>query len=75
MEFMLVALNDVDVYADDIGNTYLNGQFWERICDIAVSECVSDEGSAMIIVRALYGPRSSGASWRSRLYNILGKDD
>jgi hypothetical protein len=46
----------------------------EKIWTIAGPEFGSDEGSVMIIVRALYGLKSSGAAFRSmladRLYEI-----
>ena len=70
--FMLAALNDIDVYAANIGNGYLNVTCWEYICTIAGQEFGNDEGSKMIIIRAICKLKSSGASWSSMLSNTLG---
>jgi len=53
--FLVAALNDLDIFATDVGNTYLNAPCWEKIWTTAGKEFGSDEGSVMIIVRALYG--------------------
>ena len=58
----LAALYDVDLLAADIGNAYLNAPCREKIYCIAGPEFGADEGKTAIIVRALYGLKSSGAS-------------
>jgi len=63
--FLLAALNDLDIFAADVGNAYLNAPCREKIWTRAGKEFGSDEGSVMIIVRALYGLKSSGAAWRA----------
>ena len=70
--FMLAAINDIDVYAANIGNAYLNVTCWEYIWTIAGPEFGNDEGSKMIIIRELCKLKISGASWRSMLSNTLG---
>ena len=60
---MLALLNDLGVYAVDIGNAYLNVPCREKIWNIDGTEFGSDEGNAILIVRAIYGLKSSGASW------------
>ena len=34
-------------------------------------ECEEDKGKVLIVVRALYGLKSAGASWRSALVEVL----
>ena len=65
--FLLAALNDLKICAADVGNAYLNAPCKEKIWTVAGLEFGSEVGSVMIIVRALYGLKSSGASWASML--------
>ena len=69
--FMLAALNDLGIWACDIGNAYLNAPCREKIWTVAGTEFGSDKGKVMIIVRALYGLKSSGAAWRAMLAESL----
>ena len=62
---MLAALNDLEVKTADIGNAYLNAQCREKIWTEAGPEFGSDSGSVMLIEKALYGLKSSGAAWRA----------
>jgi len=63
--FLVAALNDLEVFAADIGNAYLNAPCHKKIWTRAGKEFGSDEGCIMIIVRALYGLKTSGAAWRA----------
>jgi hypothetical protein len=63
MIFLLAALNDLDILAADIGNAYLNASTREKVYAIAGKEFGSRAGEPVIIVRALYGLKSSGAAW------------
>ena len=63
----IASLNSLNVSACDIGNAYLNAPCREKLWTIAGSEFGSEQGSVMIIARALYGLKSSGAAWRSTL--------
>jgi len=47
----------------DVSNAYLNTPCHEKIWTHAGREFGSDEGSIMIIVRALYGLKTSGTPW------------
>lgn len=62
--FVIATLNGLDVMACDVGNAYLNAPCAEKIYTIAGPEFGSDNGAVMEVVRALYGLKSSGASWR-----------
>jgi hypothetical protein len=70
--FMLAALNDIDILACDIGNAYLNASPREKVYTTAGHEFGNELiGRHVLIVRALYGLKSSGAAWRSHLANTL----
>lgn len=64
--FLLAALNDVDIVAADVGNAYLNAETKEKVYIITGPEFGPlDQGKVAVIVRALYGLKSSGAMWRA----------
>jgi len=63
----IASLNLLEVSACDIGDAYLNAQCREKLWTVTGPEFGSDKGSTMIIARALYGLKSSGAAWRSTL--------
>ena len=62
--FLVAALNGLDVKMCDIGNAYLNAETRERLWFQAGPEWGDKENSPVIIVRALYGLKSSGAEWK-----------
>ena len=51
--FMLTLLNDLDVFAADIGNAYLNAPRCEKIWTESGPEFCSQQGCVMLIVREL----------------------
>ena len=61
--FMIVALNDLKVIGCDIQNAYLTAPTQEKIWTIAGPKFVSEKGCIMMLVRALYGIKSSGAAF------------
>ena len=69
--FVLAALNDLDIMACDIGNAYLNAPCREKVWFVAGPEFGSRQGTVIRIVRALYGLKSSGASWRAMFNNSI----
>jgi hypothetical protein len=70
--FLLAALNEIDLLATDIGNAYLNAPAREQVYTTAGPEFGPElEGKTVLIVRALYGLKSSGAAWRAHLANTL----
>jgi hypothetical protein len=69
--FLLAALNGLEVCTADVGNAYLNATCRERIWTLAGPEFGSDSGSVMIVKRALYGLKSSGAAWRALFASSL----
>ena len=68
---LIASLNGLNISACDIGNAYLNAECREKLWTIAGSEFGSEKGSIMLIVRALYGLKSSGAAWRAKLAETL----
>jgi len=67
----IASLNSLEVSACDIGNAYLNAPCREKLWTVAGSEFGSERESVMIIARALYGLKSSGATWRSTLAQTM----
>ena len=73
LAFLIAALNDLDIMSCDIGNAYLNAPCREKIWFKAGIECGEHKGKVMIVTRALYGLKSSGAAWRSMFAESLRK--
>jgi len=69
--FLIAALNDLDLVAADIGNAYLQADTKEKIYAIAGPEFGGLQGRKMIIIRALYGLKSSGAAWHDHFAQTL----
>jgi hypothetical protein len=65
------ALNNLDILAADVGNPFLNADCREKIRTIAGPEFGSKAGTVMIIEKALYGLKTSGAAWRALLASFL----
>ena len=68
---LIAALNELEVLACDIQNAYLTADCREKIYFIAGPEFGSEQGSIMIIRKALYGLKSSGAAFRAHLAETL----
>ena len=59
----LAELNNLQLYAVDIGNAYLEAKTKEKVCGYGGPEFrdLGLEGHLLVIVRALYGLKTSGA--------------
>ena len=68
---VLASLNGMIILTADIQNAYLHANCREKIYIIAGAEFGSNAGKAMIITKALYGLKSSGAAFRSLLAEQL----
>ena len=64
-------MNEIDVSMFDIGNAYLTAPTTEKLYTYAGPEFGEDEGKLCIIVRALYGLKSSGAAYRNHFAETL----
>ena len=69
--FLIAALNDIDILSCDLENAYLNAPCHEKIWFEGGLECDEDQGKILVVVRAFYGLKSAGASWRSTLASLL----
>jgi hypothetical protein len=69
--FLIAALNNLEVVSGDIGNAYLNADTKEKVYFVAGPEWGARQGRRVVIVRALYGLKSSGAAWRDHLADTL----
>ena len=69
--FLIAALNGLEVLAGDIQNAYLNAPTSEKNYFYAGPEWGVDEGRLVLIVRALYGLKSSALQWRNHLGDVL----
>ena len=67
----VATLNGLEVLACDIENAYVTANCREKIYTIAGPEFGSEAGSIMIIRKALYGLKSSGAAFRAHLAETL----
>ena len=63
MLIFLAELNQMETWATDIGNAYLEALTSEKVAIIAGPEFGKLEGHTLVIYKALYGLRSSGARW------------
>lgn len=59
------------LWSTDIGNAYLESSTTEKVCFIAGPEFGDQKGHTMVVVKALYGLKSSGRCWHDRLFEIL----
>ena len=70
--FLIAALNGLDILAGDVQNAYLNAETKEKVYFIAGNEWKANEGRTILIVRALYGLKSSALAWRKHLADTIG---
>ena len=61
--FLMAALNNLDILAGDIQNAFLESPTKEKIYFYAGEEWKADQGKVVIVVRALYGLKSSALNF------------
>ena len=71
MVTFLAELNELELWAADIGNAYLCSVTKEKVCFTAGPEFGDKEGYTFIIIKAQYGLKTSGRRWHDRLYDVL----
>ena len=70
--FLIAALNDIELMMFYVENAYLNAATSEKLYTTAGKEFgAEEEGKLMIIRRALYGLKSSGAAYRAHFAATL----
>ena len=70
--FLIAALNGLNLLAGDIQNAFLSAPTKERIFFYAGDEWKADKDRVVVVVRALYGLKSSALQFRNYLANTLG---
>jgi hypothetical protein len=68
---LIAELNGLLLWSTDIGNAYLESYTTEKVCFIAGPEFGDQKGHTMVVVKALYGLKSSGKCWHDRLFEVL----
>ena len=71
----LAELNKLEVWSTDIGNAYLEAFTAEKVYIIAGPEYAELEGHILIVNKALYGLRSSGARWHDKFADCMREMD
>ncbi len=74
LAFLIAGLNDLDLLACDVSNAYLNAPCREKIWFVGGKDTGEDFGKVLVVDRALYGLKSSGASWRNMLSKTIVED-
>ena len=69
--FLITGINYLDKLAGDVTDAYLNSKYCEKIWFKGGIETGEDKGKVLIITRALYGLKLSGAAWRADLAATL----
>jgi Reverse transcriptase (RNA-dependent DNA polymerase) len=69
--FLIAALNDIDIMLADIQGAYLNAPCAEKVYTVCGPEFRHNEGRIGVIVRALYGLKTSGYAWRIHLAETM----
>jgi Reverse transcriptase (RNA-dependent DNA polymerase) len=67
----LAELNELQLWATDIGNAYLEAYTSKKVYIIAGPKFGDNEGHILVISKALYGLRSSGARWHDRFADCI----
>ena len=67
----IAELNCQNLMQGDIGNTYLESYTQEKVCFIARPEFGPLAGHTLVIVKTLYGLRSSGLQFHEKLTDTL----
>jgi Reverse transcriptase (RNA-dependent DNA polymerase) len=67
----LAELNELQLWATDIGNAYLEAYTSEKVYIVAGPEFGDREGHILVISKALYGLRRSGARWNDRFADCI----
>lgn len=75
LALLCAALNCLLVVVCDIQNAYVSAECRERIWTVSGPEFGTEEGQIMLIRRALYGLRTSGAAFRSKLAGVFERPE
>ena len=71
LSIFLAKLNNMKVWAGDIGNAYLEATTKEKLCMVAGPQFEELQGHILVIHKAFYGLKSSGLRWSQRIHEIM----
>ena len=71
LAFLVMELNELYVMTCNVGNAYLIASCREKIWFVDGPEYGEKKGKVLLVVRALYGLKSSGTSWRAMFADTL----
>jgi hypothetical protein len=71
ISFLIAAVNGYEIIAAGVQNAYVQATSLVNYVAIAGDEFGDDKGKTAPIVRALYGLKCSGASWRTHIAYTL----
>ena len=74
LAFLIAGLNDLDILACDVTNAYLNAPCRKKVWFVGGKDTGEDFGKVCVVEGALYGLKSSGASWRNMLAETIVHD-
>ena len=69
--FLIAQLNNLELMMTDIGNAYLNAKTKEKIWTVAGPEFGTMQGRPLVVIKSLYGLKSSGARFHEHLADTL----
>jgi hypothetical protein len=69
--FLYASLNDLNILSCDIVNAYLNAPCREKLWIEGGPEFGSEDKCVFIVKKAVYGLKTSGASWRQTISQVL----
>ena len=70
--FLVAALNDLEILTADVRNAFLLAPARERVHTTASPEFGPESiGKTVVVVRAMYGLKSSGATWHAKFSETL----
>ena len=72
IDFLVYALNNIDIASRDIHNAYLNSYTKYKIFFCAGNKWEYDQEKVVVIVRDLYGLTSSTLAWINHLAKAIG---
>ena len=67
----IAALNDLNLKAGDVMNAYVTAPCSEQIQTVLGKEFGTDQGKKAIIVRTIYGLKSSGVAFQAHLADCM----
>ena len=73
LSIFLAKLNNMKIWAADMGNAYLEATTREKLYIVAEPEFEELQRHILVIHKALYGFKSSGLTWSQRIHDIMLK--